>query len=255
MKCPRCRSAVTVTFPSKWQCIASSTRIECTNQICSFVDEEKRSAANVPIPDNHGSELKPRIIDWQTNVLHVLAFLSVGDGGTEARRLLGMLGMPNATTFGPRLFGTVEEHVGPVLQEIANEAVHGGDLVEEAKHLLGNRKDDNGVMLFDLWQEKKLPRELWPRATTGGNMGWQKRSRGHLHSSLSGDAILHGQHTWKPTAWHVMGKCCSFCQGWKRGKHKDEDIPVHDCRNNWDGSSGAMEPAAILEMYKLLHKK
>jgi len=88
-----------------------------------FVDEEKPSAANVPIPDNHGSALKPRIIDWQTNILCMLAFLSVGDGGTEAGRLLGMLGMPNATTFGPCSFEIIEEYVGPVLQDIANEVV------------------------------------------------------------------------------------------------------------------------------------
>jgi len=255
MKCPKCKSSITASFPTKLQCIASSARIECTNQTCSFADEEKPSVADVPMPANHGSALKPRTIDWQTNVLYMLAFLSVGDGGTEAGRLLGLLGMPNATTFGPRSFSIIEEHVGPVLQEIANELVHGKNLVEEVKHFFGDKKDDNNNSLFDLWVEKRLPKELWPKVTVGGDMGWQKGSSGNAYSSLSGDACLIGQHARKPIAWCVMGKCCSFCQGWKRGKHKEEPVPNHDCRANWDGSSGAMEPAAILEMHKLLCEK
>ena len=168
----------------------------------------KPSVANVPIPDGHGSALKARIIDWETNVLFMLSFLSVGDGGTEAGRFLGMLGLPNATTFGPRSFGIIEEYVGPVLQDVANELVYGKNLVEEVKHSLGDQSDAKGTLLFDLWREKRLPQELWPKITCGGDMGWQKRSSGNSYSSLSGDACFIGQHTRKPVAWYVMGKAC-----------------------------------------------
>jgi len=129
------------------------------------------------------------------------------------------------------------------------------NLVEEVKYALGKKKDDDNHLLFDLWVEKKLPQHLWPKLTVGGDIAWQKRSSGNSYSSLSGDASFIGQHTQKPIAWHVMGKACLFCQGWQRGKHKNNPIPQHSCRVNWDGSSGAMEPAAILEMYKLLFEK
>jgi len=89
---------------------------------------------------------------------------------------------------------------------------------------------------------------------TSGDMGWQGRSSSNSYNSLSGDALLVGQHARKPVAWYILGKACSFCQGWMRsyrGKH-GEPIPQHDCRKNWDGSSGAIEPIAILEMTKLL---
>ena len=39
-----------------------------------------------------------RITDFAVNVLCVLGFLSSGDGGTEAARLLGMLGIANDAT-------------------------------------------------------------------------------------------------------------------------------------------------------------
>jgi len=254
MKCPKCHREVSVTFPTT--CIASGSRVECVNKLCDFVDVSQPAVANVPMPDtgNHGSALLHRIIDWEINVLCMLAFLSVGDGGTEASRLLGLLGLPNATTFGPRSFCIIEEYLGPLIQAMANEIVCGINLQEEVKHEFGNKTNDNGILLYDLWKEDKLPEELVPRLSVSGDMGWQGRSSGNSYNSLSDDALLVGQHTQKPITWYVLGKACSYCQGWMRGvKGKNgEAIPQHDCRKNWNGSSGAMEPIVILEMDKLL---
>jgi hypothetical protein len=36
-----------------------------------------------------------RLFDYAVNVLYVLGFLSVGDGASEAQRLLGLLDLPN----------------------------------------------------------------------------------------------------------------------------------------------------------------
>jgi len=108
--------------------------------MCTFVDVEKPTSANVPIPDGHGSALKQIIIDWETNVLFMLSFLSVGDGGTEITRVLGMLGLPDATTFGPQLFGILEEYVGPVLQEVANELVCSKILLRKLNMLLARKR-------------------------------------------------------------------------------------------------------------------
>jgi len=197
-----------------------------------------------------------RNIDWEANVLFMLAFLSVGDGGTEAGHALGLLGLPNTTTFGPRSFGNIEAFIGPVLTKFADKLVHEHNLSAEVQVVLGDKKDDAGNGLFDSWKNGLLPQESWPRLTTSGDMGWQGRSSGKSYNSLSGDAMLVGQHTRKPVAWHVMGKACSFCQGWNRGKKgkNGDPVPQHDCRADWDGSSGAMEPVATLNVVVLLFR-
>ena len=212
--------------------------------------------ANVPLPPTHqGSAKIERIVDYEANVLCVLGFLACGDGGVEAGRLLGLLGMKNATTMGPRSFGIVEEYIGPVTQQYTKEIVH-NNLVEEVRLSYGNRTDENGLLLFDLWKEEKLDKnnhDLWPKLTVTHDMGWQGRASGNQYNSMTGDGLLFGALTRKAISFAVVSKGCSFCKGWKRGKRKDQPIPDHDCRKNWDGSSGAMEPFAILEMLKRLY--
>jgi len=187
--------------------------------------------------------------------LHILSFLSSGDGGTEAGRLLGLLGLPNSTTFGKRSFGLIERFLGPELMRLADEVVYGKNLVEEVKEVLGDQCDDDGKLLFDLWKEKKLPNDLWPRVTVSGDMGWQGKGSGNSYNSMSGDAIYVGSKTRKQIAWHVMGKGCSTCNGWKHSvKAKEGAVcPPHSCRKTWNGSSGAMEPVALLNVFVELH--
>ena len=210
VKCPTCESNVSVSFPIC--CMASGSKVTCNNKFCSFVDVSTPAVANVPIPVGASRQIE-RNIDWEANVLHMLAFLSVGDGGAEAGRLLGLLGLPNTTTFGPCSFGNIEEFVGPVLVQVADKLVCKTSLVEEVRLCLGDKKDEHNNSLFGLWQQGTLPQKDWPQVTTSGDMG---RSSGNAYNSLSGDAVLVGHRTRKPVAWHIMGKACSCCQGWRR---------------------------------------
>ena len=52
-----------------------------------------------------------------------------------------------------------------------------------------------------------------------------------------------------------MGKGCSACNGWKRSAKGKLGLPCpeHKCRKTWNGSSGAMEPVAMLNMLIELH--
>jgi len=86
-------------------------------------------------------------------------------------------------------------------------------------------------------------------------MGWQGKGSGNSYNGQSGDAIFVGLLTRKPIAWHVLGKGCSACNGWARsakGKNGEPCRP-HACRKTWGGSSGAMEPVALLKMFKELY--
>jgi hypothetical protein len=51
--------------------------------------------------------------DYSLNVLYVLAFITCGDGGAEAAKLLGLLGLANDTTMETRSFQIIEERIGP----------------------------------------------------------------------------------------------------------------------------------------------
>ena len=260
--CPRCTQSVVVSFPTK--CIATTLRIDCSDKTCGFVDLEKPMAASPPLPDDAGSARIIRNSDSAINILFVLAFLTKGDGGSEAAHLLGLLGLPNSTTFDGSSFGAVEQQIGrSVLQKLADEVVYERNLVEEvrlfykeAKYNEGDATDEReGCLMVDLWKDNKLDDKvhLWPALTFSADMGWQGRSSGMQFNSLSGDALLVGSLTRKPCAWYVLSRNCSYCKGWKRGKRKADPVPAHDCRKNWDGSAGAMEPVAILEMTKLLY--
>lgn len=254
MKCPKCQSAVKVSFPTKM--IASTVRVDCADLCCGFVDIEKPIVASPQLPE--GARQINRNSDAAINILFVLAFLSKGCGGTEAAHVLGLLGLPNSTTMDGSSFGSIEKQVGPtVLQKLADEVVYNNQLDEEVKSFYNGRKHPQlGTPLYDMWRERKLDKEseeLWPRLTVSADMGWQGRSSGNAFNSLSGDALLVRALTRKPVAWYVMSRSCSFCKGWKRSKKKDEAVAVHKCLQTWEGSAGAMEPVAVLEMVKLLY--
>ena len=230
--------------------------------MCGFVDVEKPAAAVPELPSDAGSELIGRNSDFAVNILYVLSFLSEGNGGTEAAHLLGLLGLPNSTTMDGSSFGSVECQIGPsVIQKLADDLVYKHNLVQEVKLYYKDERYNDGddesfrdVLLFKLWQDGDLKNKpnLWPKLTLSGDMGWQGRSSGMQFNSLSGDAILVGALTRKPCAWYICSRSCSFCKGWKRGARKDDAVPDHNCRKNWEGSAGAMEPIAILEMVKEL---
>ena len=248
MRCPLCNGCVEVEFPTC--CIATGTRISCTNKWCTFVDIKRPTAAHPPLPEDSGSALIERNVDYAINICYVLAHLCSGDGGREAERLLGVLGLPNSSTMEKRSFSTIENIISPQLHELAKEILT-DNLHEEIQLIFDNKTDDNGVPLFELWKRKELPFALWPRVKSSADMGWQKRSSGRAYASLSGHAFFCTSKTRKPIEMQVMAKSCRICYCWK-ARH-DTPVPAHQCTANHDGSSGAMEPLAVLEMYKRLY--
>ena len=53
------------------------------------------------------------LTDYSLNVLFVLGFLSVGDGGSEAQRLLGLCGLPNYAVNGEKHLYTHSTDTSP----------------------------------------------------------------------------------------------------------------------------------------------
>jgi len=104
--CPKCQSKLEFEFPTCT--LATGIRVSCSNEFCSFVEVERPAAADVPLDENAGSCLIERNTDYAINVLCVLGFMSCGDGGSEAAKVVGLLGLPRPTTMQKRSFPTIE---------------------------------------------------------------------------------------------------------------------------------------------------
>ena len=253
MKCPKCGAGLTVKFPST--CIATTFRIECTNTAgCTYVDLVEPRGSDVPALDDAGSAKIERNSDHAVNVLFAIAFIASGDGGTEAARLLGLLGLPNSTTMQGRSFGTIEKQLSPVIQSYAYEILD-DNLKDEVALLFGDNCDMNGTRLYEQWFEKKLTEELWPRVGGCADMGWQQKGSGRKRNSKSGHALVVGMGTRKAIAMATCSKGCGYCKSWLTTHTVDEPPPEHKCYINHHGSSGSMEPLAVLQMYKDLYNK
>jgi len=243
--CPKCQSSIEIETPTVG--IATGLRLKCRNEFCCFLDIKKPTETDFDLPLNAGSPLITRTTDFAVNILFVLSMLCSGDGPTEAGRVLGLCGLPNSTTMQTCNFTNIEQRMSPIIHQLAEECMR-MNLEKEVKRSLGNATNDEGVLLFDLWKDQKLPNNQLPKVDFSTDMSWQGRSSGRTYNSLSGHALLVGGKTRLPCCMSIKSKKCNQCTSWHRHHGVDEDVPEHECTLNFEGASGAMEPVAALHM-------
>jgi hypothetical protein len=198
---------------------------------------------------------RERNTDLAVNILYVLGLISVGDGCSEAGRLLGLLGLSNHTTMEGRSFTAIEERISPYIEELTNEILH-ENLVAEVKATVSDSSD------FYLWQQAlqgsvALSKTRYPQISVSYDMAWQQRNSGNRYNSASGHALFVGGKTRQCLSLVVKSKVCNLCSTWeKKNDVTVLPIPPHRCRKNHEGSSGSMESQACLEMtIKMFDKK
>jgi hypothetical protein len=230
----------------KMLCIATKVQLTCKNTRCGYIHYSKPPAqASIGI---EGAMSRERSTDYAVNVLWVLGFLSVGDGCTEATRLLGFLGLPNDTTMESRSFTIIEDRLSPYIAKLTDAVLH-ENLSEEVRR---STTPNN----FELWRQAQLgllelDRDKYPTIRAGYDMAWQQQNSGNKYSSASGHALFMGGLTRKPVSLVIKSKICNVCSAWqKKDKNKPDagPPPPHTCWKNHEGSSGSMEPQACLEM-------
>ena len=251
-KCSKCGSKLKMTMITC--CLATRLRVCCSNDRCCFVDYGTSPApANLTLLPGSGSALIMRTTDHAINILYVLGFVASGDGGKEAERLLGYLGLPNSTTMARRSFITIEKRIAPVILELLEEIIQ-ENLVKEVELTMRTAQPFVEAK-FDKWKDannnnNNINRVDYPTIGASTDMGWQNRSM-----SQSGHAFFVGHHTRKVIAWTLYSKRCSVCQ---RNNNNNAGaaliVPAHDCTQNYEGSSKAMESQAVLEMYVGLYR-
>ena len=256
--CPKCGARLKMSFPTV--CIASGCRLTCLRygpdkeKDCSFVVNSDPISADIAqrLEEDAGGGRSAKITrntDHAANILFVIAFIASGDGGTEAARILGLLGLPNSTTMQSRSFGNIETELSPIIQSHADRIIY-DNLCKEVKENFGDRVHPiNNERLYDLWLERKLPQELWPRIKAGTDMGWQQKGSGRPYNSQYGHCFFCSEKTRLIIAKALCSKACATCKSFYTRHPAEEEPPQHSCTINHDGSSGSMEPKAVLELY------
>ena len=250
--CKRCGSTdVEVEFKS----VGVATwvfKLSCTDQACGYIDYGDRpQAADVPLAADAGSALITRTTDYALNVLYTLGFIACGDGGAEAARILGFLGLPNDTTMETRTFVNVEKRIGPQIRKLTDEILQENMVAEVEASLKVNNKFD--INIFNLWKESIKPgsdvvlnESMYPEIVCSADYAWQTRGGGNAFNSNSGHGCFVGGNTRKPITKSIKSKYCRMCL-WH-----GQAVPQHECMKNHNGSSKAMEPQAVLECWRNL---
>ena len=254
--CPQCGARLALSFPTS--CLATGCHLSCPNfgpkkDDCKFMAKESAESANLPLPED--STEHARNTDHAVNILFVVSFIASGDGGTEAARLLGLLGLPNSTTMQSRSFGNIEATISPVLLRLADRIIY-DNLCEEVRLTYEDRVDENNNLLYDRWlKEEDLPEALWPRVKAGTDMGWQQKGSGRRYNSKSGHCFFCGALTRLAIAKKLCSKLCAVCKSFYTTHVADgkAEPPDHDCTINFEGSSGSMEPEAVLQCFRWLY--
>ena len=107
-KCPKCSTGeAKVSFSTC--CLSTGIKIACASELCGFLEVQRPQTTDIPLRDEDGSALKECSTDYAVNVLCMLGFLSCGDGGKQAQKLLGLLSLSNSTTMEKRSFPDIEK--------------------------------------------------------------------------------------------------------------------------------------------------
>jgi hypothetical protein len=244
-RCPECEGPVEPTFSTT--CLETSISLACCNEECGYLFYGDSPA----VTDMNNRDNRQRMSDYALNMLYVVGFLGCGDGGTEAGRLLGLLGLPNDTTMERRSFGIIEEKMSPVIKGLTKDILL-ENLIEEVKATVGEGN------AFDLWKLSLdgtivLDKSNYPKIRVSFDMAWQQRNSGNRYNSMSGHALFVGGYSRKPITLSIKSKICSTCKAWTK-KHGDMPPLEHTCYKNFEGSSGAMEPVACLHMTEELYR-
>jgi hypothetical protein len=247
-RCVECGGHIVTEL--KTTCLATSILLACKDESCGYIFRSQAPAG----AGLGNDDKRERTTDYAINVLFVLGFLSSGDGGSEAAKVLGMLGLPNDTTMEKRSYGIIEDRISRVIRETTDKILL-ENLIEEARLSMNASFDENDLKLWkNALTDKTIVVTRRPMLSVSYDMAWQQRNSGHVYASPSGHAFLVGKYSHKPLCLVIKSKLCNYCKSFAK-KNPELDIPEHDCVKNHTGSSSSMEPQGCLEMVELLYLK
>jgi hypothetical protein len=113
--CRRCKRVNTIelSFPSIG--VTTIPKLACTK--CQWEAEAEVGTSGI----RGGEGVRRALVDFDTNIKFGLAFVSSGDGGTEAQRFLSLMSLPNATSFEKSSLPKIERGMTESIQGLADK--------------------------------------------------------------------------------------------------------------------------------------
>jgi hypothetical protein len=161
----------------------------------------------------------------------VLATITTGLTYAQVAQLFGIIGMQFMSK---ETFFRLEEELTAPINELLEEVLA-----------------ENNAMEYALCAP--IPDTDIRETTVGFDMMWGQHNNGKYDGD-SGIGVTVGLKADLPVHAQVFNKRCTICE---RYANKNEEPPEHNCYQNWERSSGAMESAAAViacqtsEKYKL----
>jgi hypothetical protein len=209
--CPKCNSRG-LTFENdykKKKGLANYLSLSCSN--CKW-GHSTYTSKDIPKPT-------PGVNAFDVNVRSVVAFREIGKGLSDMKKLCGYMNMvpPMQTT----AFYNIQKEVVGSYRSVVEASM------QRAAHEIKETSSDIAVSC---------------------DGAWQKRG----YSSLNGFVTVISVDSGKCLDFRVKTKKCTACSIWERRKDTDEYksfIETHVCPINHEGSAGAMEPEALVEIF------
>ncbi len=137
----------------------------------------------------------------------------MGDGATEASKLLGLLGLPRDTSMESGTFKNMEERLAPFIEQLKDSIIL-ENIIQEVK-LTGQLSEDD----FNWWvrsiqpgyEGMAFPPALYPKIKAGFDAAWQQAGSQHTCDSPSGHGTLFGAGTGKCLGIGIKSKLCNWC--------------------------------------------
>jgi hypothetical protein len=145
-RCTECYGPRTVSL--KTVCPASKIIQTCNDPTCQYVHNGDADRVITEGPDK-----RERSTDYSSNVLYVLAFITCSDGGAEAARLLGLLGLANDKPTKTCTLKIIEDMIGPSIRKLTQEIL-AENLVAAGKATMDSSPERCDGNTCEQWKQK-----------------------------------------------------------------------------------------------------
>lgn len=220
--CPKCFERLAVSKNTKFvNGSAHQLTFACT--VCKWNDKMMTSGHIT----SNGKSQKP----FDVNRRLVLAMKSIGKGLTGLEKFCGVMNMSK-----------------PITRMSYNN--HNGVIATQAK-VIGERSMKAEADKVRQTHETEQDAEGILNVDVSNDGSWQRRG----FSSLNGVTTTMLKETGKCVDISILTKVCRRCQAWDNKKDIDARayqrfLTNHNCKANFDGSAGAMEPQGIVSIYQ-----
>ena len=162
------------------------------------------------------------------NAQAVLGQVATDGGAEHLEEQLTCLQVPSVTK---AIFIHLERYLGAAFEQLLSDS------------LLAAGREEKELAVANGYYHKGVP-----AITVVVDDGWSKRSHKHSYNAKPGVGVIFGARTKKLLFIGVRNKYCSICA---INERKHSPPPSHQCYQNWNDTSCAMEADIIVEGFQL----